>query len=470
MADIQRGTIFLFSIIFAMAGAMAAFANGHDILIRHKRDGRFLVNGKESRVQKQSFQTGKERLEFIENLDKSEMEWEENVNFSADVVVVPGEETPISNDPLLVNQWSISPSQIDANRFKGVDIDVIRAWDITKGSKDIVVYVVDSGVEARDLDFQGQIVGFRDIINSSNTAIDESGHGTHVTSIIAARSGNGHGIAGIVDDVDMVGVRFLDADNAGDSAGAIAAMEFIRQDIKDRKSQNPNAKCIVSNSWGGDSGSKFLEEEMQGLSDFDCLFITSAGNHSRNNDETPYFPCNFALKDNLCVAASDQFDSLTSYSGFGPTKVALLAPGHDILGIKPGSGNPYVSRYETERGTSQAAPHVTGVAVLVWAANPNLIADEVENIIRDSVDVLPAGSEKVASGGRLNAYRAVLMATGQDPDLANRELSSQTKSGSGCSLGISHTTSAQSCFMLILIALAMTSLLGLRRVSLKIRN
>jgi subtilisin family serine protease len=284
------------------------------------------------------------------------------------------------------------------------------------------------------------VVGAFDAFNSNSDPSSLNSHGTHVSSILGAAGGNSYGITGVVPGaVKIVDGRFLNAQNQGDSDTALRVVRWMEQDMQARREQDPNVKFIGSNSWGGDVKSSFLEEAMQRLAAYDYLPITSAGNHGGNNDTKGYYPCTFNLNANTCVAASDRVDLRASFSAYGPKTVHVFAPGFQIYGIIPGtmSGSTYTSKYEVKQGTSQAVPHVSGVAALIWAANPNLSANDVRQVLLKSVDRLPGAEAEVLSGGRVNAYRAVLMATGQEPSKADRKLAATSEGGGGCSLKVS---------------------------------
>jgi len=415
-----------------------------------------------------SFENAKDAREFSEDLDPEVHEWEPVVTFSADDVQIGSPLAPPSGpmiDPLNGNQWSLFSGHGGIDSFGTVDIDAERAWAITTGSPNIVVYVMDSGIDTRDPDLAGRVTSGFDAYNPGQNPIDQAGHGTHVASILGAIGGNNYGITGVVPGgLEIADGRFLNAQNQGDSDSALRVIRWMEEDMRRRREINPNVKFLGSNSWGGDVKSDFLEQAMQRLAAYEYLPITSAGNHGGNNDNRDYYPCNFQLVANTCVAASDRLDLKSSFSGFGAASVHLMAPGDQIYAIVPGSGSQgsYQSRYESKRGTSQAVPHVTGVAALIWAANPNLTASDVRQVLVQSVDRIPGAENFVLSGGRLNAYRAVLMATGQDPSAANRKLNATTNDGGGCSLNAEEVQSSPNFALVIVFVMSLILLAILR--------
>jgi subtilisin family serine protease len=129
--------------------------------------------------------------------------------------------------------------------------------------------------------------------------------------------------------------------------------------------------------------------------------VAAAGNDHNNNDTNPFYPAAYDLSNVLAVAATDHKDQVASFSNYGKISVDLGAPGVDILSTLPGNQYGYLS------GTSMAAPHVTGVAGLVYAQFPALTPAEVKARILSSVDPIKVLQSIVVTGGRLNAAKAL---------------------------------------------------------------
>jgi subtilisin family serine protease len=136
------------------------------------------------------------------------------------------------------------------------------------------------------------------------------------------------------------------------------------------------------------------------------LVVVAAGNSGENNDtaDSPTYPASYDLPNILSVAATNIHNELLPISNFGPTKVHVAAPGESIFSTMP------KSRYGYNTGTSQATAFVSGVAALMLSENPSLTPVELKKMIMASVDRSPGLKGKVASGGRLNAYKSVLAA------------------------------------------------------------
>lgn len=386
------------------------------------------------------FETKAERDAYFEELKSQGIEAELNVKFSADVIS-KGDSQSLSIeadlselDPGIQFQWSLyNPSVFESSRFYGGDIDWLRANKLSKGRGRLIV--VDSGVDVEHPDLVGKVVAGYDAVYNNNQPTDENGHGTHVASV-AAGAENLVGIVGVApgDSVEIVDVRMLGADNSATTVQAIRAFDFIEDHIEAYFEQNSEGFIVINNSWGGPDFSASLEAAMSRLGRFDrVLIFTSAGNENKNNDQAGYWPCQSSIPNNICVGASDASDYKTSFSSFGTSSVDLLAPGNQIIGAAASS-----SGYVDKSGTSQAVPHVAGAALLVWDANPTLKAADIKHIILQSVDRLPGAENEVLSAGRLNVYRAILMATGEDPTMADRAFDQvyEKQEGGGCHLAL----------------------------------
>lgn len=285
-------------------------------------------------------------------------------------------------------------------------IQAPEAWDITKGDSEIIVAVIDSGVDYTHPDLAENMwtgpngeYGY-DFANNDNDPMDDVGHGTHCAGTIAAAADNNIGVVGVAPKVKIMALKFLDKDGYGDIAGAIAALEYA---------VSHGAK-ITSNSYGGNQFSQALLDAVTESHNAGVLFVAAAGNESMNNDLFPFYPSSFEAPNVVSVAATDFDDYLALFSCYGPESVDLAAPGVAILSTIPGN------KYDSFQGTSMACPHVSGVCALIWSNNPDWTNTDVKEKLLQSVDKVSYLEGMVLTGGRVNAYKAVLGGGSDEPE------------------------------------------------------
>jgi thermitase len=318
-------------------------------------------------------------------------------------------------DPKFEDQWALSNSGQRGGK-EGADISAMRAWGTTTGSDKVVVAVLDSGVDYTHEDLASNMWtrpanlapyhdnelgtiedenGFN-AIDFNSDPMDENGHGTHCAGIIGAEGSNDVGISGVNWKVRIMPLKFMNEGGFGTTKDAIEAINYVI----DRKKAGVNVR-IISASWGSTQRSRALEEIIRKAYENDILFVAASGNSSTNNDRSPHFPSSYDVPNVVSVAALDRNDHLASFSNYGLKSVAIAAPGVDILSTWLGN------QYEEKSGTSMATPVVSGVAALIVAEHPHITVDELRKRLLESVDPLPALKGKIATGGRINAAKAV---------------------------------------------------------------
>lgn len=295
----------------------------------------------------------------------------------------------------------------------GVDINVEKAWDIHTGSKNMIVAIIDTGIDfshpdlaenlwtnmkelngKKGIDDDGN--GIIDDIHGYNTiredgdADDDQGHGSHCAGTIGAKGNNNLGVSGINWNVSLMAIKFLNADGSGDANDSIKGIDYaIKMGAK-----------VLSNSWGGYGYSKALAEVIQRAQKAGVLFIAAAGNDGRNNEKEPFYPASYNIENIISVAAIDNRGRLANFSNYGLKTVDLAAPGVNITSTTGGS-------YDSFSGTSMATPHVAGGAALVWSREPQLTAVDVKARLLKTVRPLSSLKGKVATGGMLDVYSAM---------------------------------------------------------------
>lgn len=307
--------------------------------------------------------------------------------------------TRTPNDPRFVEQYALAV------------INAVGAWDITTGSKNVVVGIVDSGIDGQHPDlvdnlwynpacpcmYENDIHGFNFTGTTSSGAkgpptggipTDSYGHGTHVTGIVGATGNNGVGVTGTNWNVSLAWLGISDGGTNLSTSGAIEAINYAR---------NHNIR-ILNASWGSRNYSQALRDT---INNFGGLFVAAAGNDSQNNDNTPIYPASFNLPNVIAVAATDVADRLSTFSNFGPGSVHIAAPGTGIISTYRNS------QYMYANGTSMASPHVAGVAALILSVNPTISTAQLREVLLNKARPVSGLNGIVATGGIVDAYAAV---------------------------------------------------------------
>jgi Mg-chelatase subunit ChlD len=314
------------------------------------------------------------------------------------------------NDPDFGLLWGLN----NTGQFGGkedADVDAPEAWERTVGSRDIIVAVLDSGVDTDhadltdnmwvntgevpdngiDDDGNGYIddVHGYDFIWNDSVPEDNIGHGTHVAGTIGGVGNNNLGVAGVNWNVRIMALKIGDYWISLDAA--IEALEYA---------VSMGAK-ISNNSWGGYGYSQAMKDAIAAAGAGDHLFVAAAGNNMSDNDQLPSYPASYELDNIVSVAASDDLDELGWFSNYGENSVDLAAPGVNIYSTVPGD------LYEYSSGTSMASPHVAGGAALILSQRQGLHFSDLKSILMASVDKIDTLDGYCVTGGRLNLANAM---------------------------------------------------------------
>ncbi|WP_294397055.1 S8 family serine peptidase [Prosthecobacter sp.] len=320
------------------------------------------------------------------------------------------------NDPQFAQQWALSNTG-QTGGTSGADISATAAWDTHPGSSNVVVAVIDSGIDythpdlaaniysnpgevagnSTDNDHNGYANDVRgwDFVNNDADPQDDStqGHGTHVAGIIGATGNNLTGVSGVCWQVKLLPVKCFDTQSNGTSSDLSEGLAYATL----------MKVAITNNSWQSYATSQTLQEIVDASCSAGILFVGAAGNDGTTIGSsfapTPAFYRNPVQ---ITVAATDQNDALASFSNRGTSMVDLAAPGVNILSTMPGGA------YQQLSGTSMSTPMVTGACALLKSYRPLLTAQQVKQAVMQNVDALPALASMCASGGRLNVNKALL--------------------------------------------------------------
>jgi type VII secretion-associated serine protease mycosin len=270
-------------------------------------------------------------------------------------------------------------------------IETELGWKWNKGSQDMIVAVIDTGVQSDHPDLEGRLVPGINLVDDSQPPEDDVGHGTHVAGIIAAQVNNHEGVAGMTWFTKIMPIKSLDSTGAG-STYAVAQGVIWAAD---------HGADIINMSLGNYAEAQFLHEAIQYAHQKGVLIIAASGN---DNTDRPGYPA--AYPEVLAVAATDPGGDRAAYSNYGEY-IDVAAPGTSIASTYPGS------QYAALSGTSMACPHVAALASLVRAANPKLTNEEVMDVLRKSAKDLGEKGKDIYYGyGQIDVRNALEMAVG----------------------------------------------------------
>lgn len=273
-----------------------------------------------------------------------------------------------------------------------IDIDAPEAWTMSKGTTDVIVAVIDTGIQITHKDLAGQFVAGYDFFENNTSVYDGTfdDHGTHVSGTIAAIENNG-GVVGVAPHIKIMPLKFLGPDG-GSTSDAIDAIYYAKA----------NGADIINASWGGGGYSQALKTAIE---EFGGPFVAAAGNSHQNTDRVAHYPSAYNSTNIISVAAVDQKGRLPRFSNYGLTTVDVGAPGVDIASTYPNAtedGFAYMS------GTSMAAPHVSATLALMLSVDPSLTTSELIDVLYQTVEPLSSLADRTVTGGMINANNALL--------------------------------------------------------------
>jgi subtilisin family serine protease len=353
------------------------------------------------------------------------------------------------DDPLFGEQWGLSnsgqshsvadPPPTVVEGLAGADANVVEAWDTTVGSDDVVVAVIDSGVDLSHPDLSGRLwvnpgeqengkdddgngkiddVNGYDFFDDDGDPSDSFGHGTEVAGVLSATIGNGLGIAGVCPGCRIMVLR---------TGNGMLRLSSILEAISYATSMGAD---VINMSFAAVTWSMFERKAIAAAGARGVLSVAAAGNQARDNDGLlwadgepigPAYPASYELESLVSVAASNDHDEYAYETGcafrqggdpegcyftnWGSESVDLAAPGVDIVTTDPGD-------YVPVNGTSFAAPFVAGIAGLLKSVHPEYSAEELRAALVNSVDRPSTLSGfPTFTDGRVNAEAALSAST-----------------------------------------------------------
>lgn len=293
-------------------------------------------------------------------------------------------------EPNYIRRISLTPNDPYFGEQYGLEkLSAISGWDIEDGtSNNVIVAVIDTGVDISHPDLSSKIVQGYDFANKDSNPQDDQGHGTHVAGIIAADTNNGKGVSGVSWGAKIMPVKVLGSDGSGNDFDIAKGIIYAAD----------NGAKVINLSIGGPWYSSTLADAVYYAYSKGVIVVAAAGN---DGDNTINYPAGY---DNVIgVAATDQNDKRASFSNYNST-VDVSAPGVEILSTYYDGSHSYAYM----SGTSMATPHAAGFAAVLLSNNPNLSPDNVENQMKTRSDDLGvAGRDNYYGYGRLNLNYAL---------------------------------------------------------------
>jgi serine protease len=330
-----------------------------------------------------------------------------------------------TNDPLYGLLYAIENTGQEILSRQGIvdaDMDVVEAWATETGDPELIIAVIDEGVDYAHEDLAtnmwvntGEIPnnnidddgnGFIDDVHGYDFFADDGdpmpddgeGHGTHVAGTICAEGNNGIGIVGVVQQCKIMSLRFL-GPNGGFTSDAIAAIDYaVAMGAK-----------ISNNSWGSNYYDRALEDAISAADAANHIFVAAAGNDGVDTDIVPHYPSSFSAPNIVSVAATNNRDGKANFSNYGATSVDIGAPGNNIVSTYPNNSYVWLS------GTSMAGPNVTGVLALIWSKYPEWSHRQVIDHLYATGRPVAALAGITSTGKVANAESAVAIVAPPSP-------------------------------------------------------
>lgn len=269
-------------------------------------------------------------------------------------------------------------------------IKTIGGWDLSRGSQDVIVAVIDTGVDLDHADLADNLVEGINVIDEGKRPYDDVGHGTHVAGIIAAIVNNYEGVSGMSWFNKVMPIKALDHTGAGSTYSVAQGIIWAVD----------NGAQVINMSLGNYYASNFLHDAIKYAYDRDVILISATGN---DDTDEPGYPA--AYPEVLAVAATNAYEQRALFSNFGHY-VDVTAPGENIASTYPGN------EYAAMSGTSMASPHAAALAAMIRSANPLLSNEDVMDIMRQSaLDLGQPGRDIYYGYGQIDVAAALEQAT-----------------------------------------------------------
>lgn len=386
--------LFIASIIFGALNSFAASTPSNEYLVKYNssRGYQLLASG----------QLRNASVRVLSHLQTAQLfkiaiAPQTQITSLAQLMSEPGIEYVVPNAKIVAFQAPVEVSALK-EQWAITKVQAEKAWARAgnKGSRNIVVAVIDTGTDYKHESLAPNMIPGYDFKGNDADPMDETGsqnpgHGTHCAGIIGGTGLMNGGITGISPEVSIMPLRFLGKDGSGDLEGAIKAIDYaIEKNVQ-----------VISASWGATIGAaeaQPLLEAVKRADDKGIIFVAAAANDGKNNDKTSVYPANNGLPNSITVAASASSDAKPSWSNYGKGKVHLAAPGDAIMSTLPNN------KYGNLSGTSMATPLVSGLVAFLKAQDATLTGAQVRALLQTTGTKV---SIETACNCRVDALNAV---------------------------------------------------------------
>jgi len=294
-----------------------------------------------------------------------------------------------------------------------------EAWELSTGSSNVVVGIIDTGIDYNHQDLAANIwsnpgeiasngidddgngyiddIHGIDPINNDTNPIDDQSHGTHVAGTIGGVGNNSRGVVGINWTVSQIACKAFSSAGTGTVSAIVTCLNYL-VNLKNNFGINI---LVTNNSYGGFPYTNAMYNAIASSGDADIIYVAGAGNNGTNNDSTPFYPASFVLSNIISVGATDSQATKAGFSNFGASSVDISAPGVSILSTIRNN------QYAYYNGTSMATPHVTGAIALIYAYRPSYVYSQVINSILSTGTVIAGLFGKNSTSSLLNVEEAL---------------------------------------------------------------
>ncbi len=353
-------------------------------------------------------------------------------NYAYELLAVEGSGDITKSGDLFSKQWSLNntgknfPRTVLHGGVAGKDINALKGWEITEGHSEVIVGIMDSGIDYKHPELKNQLWinqkemnGTEGVDDDGNGYIDDihghafgddgmgtdpmdySGHGTHVAGIVAAEK-NGIGVNGVAPGIKIMLLKTRSAKGKYYVADIVESLDYA---IK-------HGATLVTSSIGGEAYSKTYLEVLERMDEAKMLYVQAAGNHAKNLDRFTVYPPSYNTRNMINVGNHSGNGKKWLDSNYSKNLVGIFAPGVNILSLLnkdfyagPGRGGYY---YKVLGGTSMAAPHVAGALALLYSLEPNIGHLEAKERLLATVVKERRMKNQCQSGGRLDIYRLLM--------------------------------------------------------------